>query len=110
MSARVSRSRLLRGSVRAVRWGGVNASGCWQNVEFHMRRDRRGELRQGVYVSAKEGVRAGQELLISYGQGFWRTRLQGKSMEDFIYRRVGEQPQPQHQHQQQPAAKRAKKK
>eukprot|EP01048_Picozoa_sp_COSAG05_P016330 COSAG05_NODE_2087_length_3589_cov_7.354728_5_plen_65_part_00 len=40
-------------------------TGKAQNVEFHMRRDRRGELRQGVYVSATEGVSAGQELLIS---------------------------------------------
>ena len=72
-----------------------------QNVEFHMRRDRRGELRQGVYVCAKQGVRAGEELLISYGQGYWRTRLQGVSMEEFIYRRVGDPPC-------QPAAKRAK--
>lgn len=63
-----------------------------QNVEFHMRRDRRGELRQGVYICAKQGVQAGDELLISYGQGYWRTRLKGVSMEDFVYRRIGEPP------------------
>lgn len=67
-------------------------TGCAQNVEFHMRRDRRGELRQGVYVSARQGVKAGEELLISYGQGFWRTRIGSMSMEDFVYRRVGEAP------------------
>lgn len=68
-------------------------TGRAQNVDFHLRRDRRGELRQGVYVSAKQGVRAGDELLISYGQGFWRTRMEaGTTMEDFVYRFVGEPP------------------
>ena len=59
------------------------------NVEFRLRRDRRGELRQGIFVAAKEGVTAGDELLISYGKSFWRSRVDG-SMEEFITRRPGE--------------------
>eukprot|EP00937_MAST-01D_sp_MAST-1D-sp2_P005245 g5245.t1 len=64
-------------------------TGRAQNVEFRLRRDRRGELRQGVYVTAKHGVRTGEELLVSYGAGFWRARIEG-SMDDFVYRYVGQ--------------------
>ena len=53
------------------------------NVEFRLRRDRRGELRQGVYVAAKAGVAAGEELLINYGKPFWRARV-GGSLEEFV--------------------------
>ena len=59
------------------------------NVEFKLRRDRKGELRQGVFVCAKGGVVEGEELLISYGKSYWRSRVDG-SMEDFITRRPGE--------------------
>ena len=59
------------------------------NVEFRLRRDAAGELRQGVYVCAKEGVSAGEELLISYGKSFWKSRV-GDDMEQFITRRPGE--------------------
>ncbi len=54
------------------------------NVEFRLRRDRRGELRQGVYVAAKAGVAAGEELLINYGKPFWRARAGGRSLEEFV--------------------------
>ena len=54
------------------------------NVEFRLRRDRRGELRQGVYVTAKAGVAAGEELLINYGKPFWRARAGGRSLEEFV--------------------------
>lgn len=59
------------------------------NVEFRLRRDGRGELRQGVFVCAKEGVHPHEELLISYGKSFWRSRL-STSLEEFIVRRPGE--------------------
>jgi hypothetical protein len=58
------------------------------SVEFRLRRDRRGELRQGIFVCAKEGVKAGEELLISYGKPFWRARV--GNLEDFIVRRPGQ--------------------
>jgi SET domain-containing protein len=58
------------------------------NVEFRLRRDARGELRQGIFVCAKEGISAGEELLISYGKSFWRSRI--GNLEDFIVRRPGE--------------------
>ncbi len=58
------------------------------NVEFRLRRDRRGELRQGVYVCAKEGVRDGDELLISYGKSYWRSRV--GCLDEFITRKPGE--------------------
>eukprot|EP00936_MAST-01D_sp_MAST-1D-sp1_P001993 g1993.t1 len=84
----------------ATQWGNearfindYRNTGQAKNVEFRTRRDRRGELRQGVYVTAKQGVRAGDELLISYGQGFWRAKTNG-SMDEFVYRYVGQPPQP----------------
>ena len=40
-------------------------TGRHANVEFRLRRDRCGELRQGIFVAAKEGVRAGEELVRS---------------------------------------------
>lgn len=58
------------------------------NVEFKLRRDSRGELRQGLFVAAKHGITAGEELLISYGKSFWRSRV--GSLEDFIVRRPGQ--------------------
>ena len=58
-------------------------TGRRQNVEFRMRRDRRGALRQGVYVVAKGGVCEGEELLINYGKPFWRARV-GGSLEEFV--------------------------
>ena len=66
-------------------------TGKHANVEFRLRRDRRGELRQGIFVCAKGGVREGEELLISYGKGYWRSRIEG-SLEDFVYRLPGQEP------------------
>lgn len=63
-------------------------TGLRANVEFRLRRDARGELRQGIFVCAKEGVGAGEELLISYGKSYWRSRV--GNLEDFIVRRPGE--------------------
>ena len=63
-------------------------TGKHANVEFRLRRDGRGELRQGIFVCAKEGVSAGEELLISYGKSYWRSRV--GDMEAFIVRRPGE--------------------
>jgi len=63
-------------------------TGMRANVEFRLRRDAKRELRQGVFVCAKEGIRRDQELLISYGKSFWRARV--GNMEDFITRRPGE--------------------
>lgn len=63
-------------------------TGRHANVEFRIRRGERGELRQGVYVCAKQ-VREGEELLISYGRNYWKSRV-GPDLEAFIYRRPGE--------------------
>ena len=52
---------------------------------------RAAEMRQGVYVCAKEGVRAGDEMLISYGKPFWRARVDG-SLEDFVTQRPAQPP------------------
>ena len=51
-------------------------TGKYPNVEFNTRRDKNGELRQGIYVKqikdAKEegfnGVHQDEELLVSYGK------------------------------------------
>ena len=51
-------------------------TGRHANVEFRLRRDTRGELRQGIFVCAKHGVQAGEELLVSYGKSFWRSRVE----------------------------------
>ena len=67
-------------------------TGRHANVEFRTRRDARGELHQGIFVCAKRGVRAGDELLISYGKSYWRSRTGGLSMEEFIVRRPGDPP------------------
>ncbi|KAL1527302.1 hypothetical protein AB1Y20_015974 [Prymnesium parvum] len=56
------------------------------NVEFRLRRDSCGELRQGVFVCDKAGIRAGEELLISYGKSFWKSRV-GSDLDEFITRR-----------------------
>lgn len=58
------------------------------NVEFRLRRDAAGEMRQGVFICAKEGVGEGEELLISYGKSYWTARV--GCMEEFITRRPGE--------------------
>lgn len=50
-------------------------TGRRQNVEFKLRRASDGELRQGVFVTSKEGICPGDELLISYGKPFWRARV-----------------------------------
>lgn len=63
-------------------------TGRHANVEFRLRRDTRGEMRQGVFVCAKAAVEAGEELLISYGQGYWRSRV--GDLGEFIHRRPGE--------------------
>lgn len=63
-------------------------TGRRQNVEFQLRRASDGELRQGVFVSAKEGIREGEELLISYGKPFWRARV--GDLDAFITRLPGQ--------------------
>jgi len=64
-------------------------TGQHANVEFRLRRGERGELRQGVYVGAGvKYVRAGTELLISYGKNYWKSRV-GADLESFIYRKPG---------------------
>ena len=66
------------------------------NVEFRTRRDAgRSELRQGIFVCDRRGVSHGDELLISYGKSYWRSRVEG-SLEDFIYRKPGEGPAAAH--------------
>ena len=40
-------------------------TGRHANVEFRLRRDSRGEMRQGVFVNSKHGIHKGSELLIS---------------------------------------------
>lgn len=70
-------------------------TGKYPNVEFNFRRDQHGELRQGVYVKlAKDskvegfnGVRQHEELLVSYGKGYWRSRC--NDLTDFVYRFPG---------------------
>ena len=63
-------------------------TGRRQNVEFRLRRASDGELRQGVYVCARNGIAAGEELLISYGKSYWRARV--GDLEAFITRLPGE--------------------
>ena len=65
-------------------------TGQYANVEFKLRRGERGELRQGVYVSdSTKYIRAGSELLISYGKSYWKSRV-GPDLDAFVYRRPGE--------------------
>ncbi|KAJ3296485.1 hypothetical protein HDU79_006510 [Rhizoclosmatium sp. JEL0117] len=48
------------------------------NVEFRSYVNRseegNGEMRMGLFVCVPEGVKAGRELLISYGKGYWKAR------------------------------------
>ena len=69
-------------------------TGKHPNVEFNYRRDKNGELRQGVYVKTQkgfEGIQQHEELLISYGKSYWRGRV--GNMTDFVWRLPG-QPMP----------------
>ena len=74
-------------------------TGRHPNVEFNTRRDKHGELRQGVFVKlAKDardagfdGVRKDEELLVSYGKSYWRSRV--GNLTDFVWRLPG-QPMP----------------
>lgn len=71
-------------------------TGKYPNVEFNFRRDKTGELRQGVYVKlAKDskvegfnGVKQHEELLVSYGKSYWRSRC--SDLTDFVYRYPGQ--------------------
>lgn len=71
-------------------------TGKHPNVEFNFRRDKLGELRQGVYVKlAKDskvegfdGVKQHEELLVSYGKSYWRSRC--SDLADFVYRYPGQ--------------------
>ena len=71
-------------------------TGCHPNVEFNFRRDKNGELRQGVYVKLKkdskvegfDGVKQHEELLVSYGKSYWRSRC--ANLTDFVYRYPGQ--------------------
>tara|TARA_B100000795_G_scaffold80559_1_gene57806 strand:- start:22 stop:153 length:132 start_codon:yes stop_codon:yes gene_type:complete len=43
-----------------------------------------------VYVSdSTKYIRAGSELLISYGKSYWKSRV-GPDLDTFVYRRPGE--------------------
>jgi hypothetical protein len=45
------------------------------NAAFELFRDRdSGELRMGVFVADLKGISKGQEILVSYGKSFWRSR------------------------------------
>ena len=70
-------------------------TGKHPNVEFNTRRDKNGELRQGVYVKLKkdakqegfDGVKQDEELLVSYGKSYWRSRV--GNLTDFVWRLPG---------------------
>ena len=76
-------------------------TGRYPNVEFNLRRDKCGELRQGVYVKSTkdarqvgfDGIKKDEELLISYGKSYWRSRVGSGGMEGFVWRYPG-QPMP----------------
>jgi len=67
-------------------------TGKYPNVEFNVRRDSHGELRQGVYVKQIkdmvrsdgnfDGIHRDEELLISYGKNYWRSRV--GNLSDFV--------------------------
>mmetsp|Transcript_2482 Transcript_2482/g.3655 ORF Transcript_2482/g.3655 Transcript_2482/m.3655 type:complete len:379 (-) Transcript_2482:250-1386(-) len=76
-------------------------TGKHANVEFNVRRDARGELRQGVYVKLKKdvrgndknnkdfnGVKQDEELLVTYGKSYWRSRV--GNLTDFVWRLPGQ--------------------
>ncbi|KAL7537552.1 hypothetical protein ACHAXR_010240 [Thalassiosira sp. AJA248-18] len=71
-------------------------TGKHPNVEFNTRRDKNGELRQGVYVKLEkdarqegfDGVRQHEELLVSYGKSYWRSRV--GNLTDFVWRLPGQ--------------------
>ncbi|KAJ3205824.1 hypothetical protein HDU67_008622 [Dinochytrium kinnereticum] len=51
------------------------------NVEFHLYRDlKTGEVRMGIWALSKP-IGAGEELLLSYGKGFWNSRSQPTNSE-----------------------------
>ncbi|KAL3784059.1 hypothetical protein HJC23_013274 [Cyclotella cryptica] len=72
-------------------------TGKHPNVEFTFRRDKQGELRQGVYVKLKknskdqgfDGVKQHEELLVSYGKSYWRSRH--GNLTDFVWRLPGQE-------------------
>eukprot|EP00986_Skeletonema_menzelii_P020137 scaffold30338_cov148-Skeletonema_menzelii.AAC.3 len=76
-------------------------TGQYPNVEFNFRRDKNGEFRQGVYVKevkeAKEkgfdGIKQDEELLVSYGKSYWRSRVDGGDLTEFVWR-LPNQPMP----------------
>ena len=76
-------------------------TGRYPNVEFNFRRDKHGEFRQGVYVKevkeAKEkgfdGIKKDEELLVSYGKSYWRSRVDGGDLTEFVWR-LPNQPMP----------------
>ena len=59
-------------------------TGLRANVEFRTRRDARGELRQGIFVCAKAGIKCGEEILTSYGKPYWKSRVPNGDMAAFI--------------------------
>ena len=69
-------------------------TGRHANVEFNFRRDKNGEFRQGVYVKqVKEsreegfdGIKQDEELLVSYGKSYWRSRVDGGDLTEFVWR------------------------
>ena len=63
-------------NITAISCAKFRNTGRYPNVEFNTRRDKNGELRQGIYVKqikdAKEegfdGVHQDEEFLVSYGK------------------------------------------
>jgi hypothetical protein len=72
-------------------------TGKHANVEFNFRRDANGEFRQGVYVKlakdSKEegfdGIKQDEELLVSYGKSYWKSRVNGGDLSEFVRRLPG---------------------
>ena len=70
-------------------------TGKHANCEFKLRWDACGELRQGVYVKQTKdsrdpnfiGVKKDEELLVSYGRSYWRSRV--GNLTDFVWRLPG---------------------
>ena len=50
------------------------------NALFEERRNAAGELCMAVW-SGKEEIKKGQEILVSYGKGFWQARARSNAAE-----------------------------
>jgi hypothetical protein len=65
-------------------------TGQYPNVKFSIHHDLRRKLGQGMYVKLAnrlrdfDGVKHNEELLVSYGKGYWRGRV--GNLTDFMWR------------------------